>query len=181
MAMSLHGDDASFVSCQATVPLYDRAMTRTDDDQLREVADLTSVVTYRLARANNKLTAQVAHLLKESSDLSLAEWRILRLLAAQNETTMADLARATEIDKGQLSRKIKALREAGHVTVTPDAVDHRKLDLSITDAGRAAVNALLPMAAKRQAALRRKISDAELAIFLDVLQRLEEAAEIREL
>lgn len=146
-----------------------------------EVAQLMSMVTFRLARTQNKLSAQMSHLLRTRCDLTLAEFRVLRLLAVQPSTSMADLARQMGMDKGQLSRKIKAMQAQDLVDLTPNRSDNRKQDLRITSKGMAEVDALMPLALHRQELLRRNISDEEMAVFLRVLDRLEDAAEIRDL
>ncbi len=146
-----------------------------------EVTQLMSMVTFRLARTQNKLSAQMSHILRTRSDLTLAEFRVLRLLAVQPSTSMADLARQMAMDKGQLSRKIKAMRAQNLVDLTPNRSDNRKQDLCITSRGKAEVDALMPLSLRRQELLRRNISDEEMAVFLRVLDRLEDAAEIRDL
>ena len=149
--------------------------------QSAEVAELMSMVTFRLARTQNKLSAHMSHLLRTRSALTLAEFRVLRLLAVQPSTSMADLARQMGMDKGQLSRKIKAMQAQDLVDLTPNRSDQRKQDLQITSQGRSAVEALMPLAVHRQEMLRRDISDDEMEVFLSVLARLEDAADIRDL
>ncbi|UWR23349.1 MarR family winged helix-turn-helix transcriptional regulator [Sulfitobacter sp. S190] len=150
------------------------------DDTDRIAERLTSFVTFRLARTQNKLNAQITHYLKTHSDISLVDWRVLRLLEAMGDTTMSQLARLLQMDKGQLSRKITGLVKRALVNSRTDEIDSRQQILSIADEGRAIVEAMLPRALARQAMLTAEISQEELAQFLDVLGRIDRAAERRD-
>ncbi|QUJ75364.1 winged helix-turn-helix transcriptional regulator [Sulfitobacter albidus] len=141
---------------------------------------LTSFLTFRIARTQNKLNAQITHYLKTQSDISLVDWRVLRLLDAMGDTTMSQLARLLQMDKGQLSRKIRGLVERGLITSRVDKIDSRQQILRIDAAGKAMVAATLPVVQHRQRRLVEGISEADLELFLDVLGRIDTASEDRE-
>ncbi len=154
-----------------------------DDDTVREeaIAALTQIVTFRMARAQNKLNAQMTYLLRQTSDLSLVEWRILRMIAAYGPATMADLARLVEMDKGQLSRKVHAMTERDLIISIPDPVDHRKFILSLSPSAEGLLERLMPMASRRIHALVGDISAKDLETFFNVLAHIDRAAEQRDL
>lgn len=154
-----------------------------DDDPARKeaIAALTRIVTFRLARTQNKLNAQMTYLLRKTSDLSLVEWRILRMIAAYGPATMADLARLVEMDKGQLSRKVHAMTERDLITSTPDPVDHRKFILSLSPSAEGLLERLMPMVSRRIDALVGDISAEDLETFFNVLAHIDRAAEQRDL
>lgn len=151
-------------------------------DHIKEAArDLTSFVTFRMARTQNKLNAQAVHLLKTHSDLSLVEWRIIQLLRLAESGSLSDISAMVQMDKGQLSRKIARMIEKGLITSRPNAKDHRKHDLALTEKAQAISAEMMPLMQKRQAHLLAGVSDAELATFFNVLARIEAAAEDRDL
>lgn len=141
---------------------------------------LTSFLTFRIARTQNKLNAQITHFLKTQSNISLVDWRVLRLLDAMGDTTMSQLSRLLQMDKGQLSRKLRALVERGLITSRVDSIDSRQQILRIDAAGRSLVAEVLPVVQRRQQLLVEAISEEELETFLDVLSKIDAAAEKRE-
>lgn len=160
---------------------HDRAtMLDISDAQPAGVEGLRSVLTFKLARAQARLSAQASHLLRKHSDLSLVEWRVIQLLLLYGETSMSVLANEFEIDKGQLSRKINSMIDKGLVVSERDPSDQRKQILSLTSKSVAVAKHMKPIMDERQKRLRAAISDAELTSFLDVLAKIENAAIIRE-
>ena len=133
---------------------------------------LTSFMTFRLARAHNKLNAQISHYLRIYSDIGLVDWRVLRLLEAMGDTTMSQLS--------QLSRKIRGLVERKLVTSRVDQVDSRQQILRIDEAGRQLVRDILPKVQERQRLLVEGISQADLEVFLEVLAKIDAASETRD-
>jgi DNA-binding MarR family transcriptional regulator/GNAT superfamily N-acetyltransferase len=69
---------------------------------------------------------------------SLIEARLIYEVATRGETTAAEVARAMGTDPGQLSRVVARLKEAGLLTLTPNARDRRQQDMTLSAAGRAA-------------------------------------------
>ncbi len=154
-------------------------MSDTDGNQ-QAAEHLTSFMTFRMARAHNKLNAQISHYLKIYSDITLVDWRVLRLLEAMGDTTMSQLSRLLQMDKGQLSRKIRGLVARKLVTSRTDLVDSRQQILRIDGAGRDLVRDVLPKVQERQRMLVEGISQRELEIFLDVLAKIDTASEARD-
>lgn len=140
---------------------------------------LTSFVTFRLARTQNKLNAQASVLLKHGSGLSLVEWRIIQLLRLSEGASMSALASDVQMDKGQLSRKIAAMIDKGLVTATPNAEDHRKQDLHLTAHALAISDKMMPIMQRRQDRLVAGISQKDLDVFFKVLGSIEDAAGAR--
>ncbi|MEQ6248688.1 MarR family winged helix-turn-helix transcriptional regulator [Sulfitobacter sp. HNIBRBA3233] len=152
-----------------------------DHDGTNDVAEhITSFLTFRIARTQNKLNAQITHYLKTQSDISLVDWRVLRLLDAMGDTTMSQLARLLQMDKGQLSRKIRGLVDRELVRSRVDRVDSRQQILRIGEAGRALVAEVLPLVQRRQRHLVNGISGEDLETFLDVLSKIDAASEHRD-
>jgi len=142
---------------------------------------LTSFVTFKLARTQNKLNAQATHFLKTQSDVSLVEWRILQLMRFFEGASMSQLAAQVQMDKGQLSRNVGAMIKKGLITTTPDKADHRKQILALTDTANAVIERMMPIMQQRQKLLVDGISPADLETFFNVLSVIDEAAEFRDL
>ena len=141
---------------------------------------ITSFLTFRIARTQNKLNAQIAHYLKTQADVSLVDWRVLRLLDAMGDTTMSQLSRLLQMDKGQLSRKLRGLIDRALIDSRMDQRDSRQQILRIDTAGRQLVAELMPMVQRRQRLLVEGISEDDLETFLDVLSKIDTASENRD-
>jgi DNA-binding MarR family transcriptional regulator len=141
-----------------------------------EVERLRNFVTYRIARVQQKLNAQAAHILRSKAGISLVEWRLLRLLAAHPESSITEISEQFDIDKGQASRKIKAMIADGLVAARVDPEDHRHQILTLTPKGVALDADLLPLMEGRQDFLVANVSKEEMAIFDTVLARIGDAA-----
>ena len=76
-----------------------------------------------------------AHL---DSEFSLTEVRVLYELAHGDRTTASGIASALEIDRGYLSRMLRAFKRRGLITTRRDADDRRHTHLALTAAGRKA-------------------------------------------
>jgi len=74
-----------------------------------------------------------AHL---DSELSLTEIRVLYELANRDGAAAADIARELELDRGYLSRTLRAFRRRGLITAAPAEGDRRRSVLRLTAAGR---------------------------------------------
>ena len=142
---------------------------------------LTSFVTFRLARTQNKLNAQASYFLKSLSDLTLVEWRIIQLLRLHEGATMSKLAREVQIDKGQLSRKISKMVDKGLITTEQDDTDHRKQKVHLTVEALTLSDRLMPVMKGRQDMLLAGITESELETFFKVLTVIDTVSERRDL
>ena len=152
---------------------------------LREERDssqlsLNDFVTYRMARVLAKLNAQASHILKTHCGLSLVQWRVIALLANGELNNLNGLASASAMDKGQLSRKIKSLVEAGYLTSQQDEKDHRAHIIKLTPAGEEIHRMMLPVMRRRQAYLTADLSEDEIEQMRESLLKIENAADRRD-
>lgn len=141
---------------------------------------LHQYLTYRLSRVQAKLNAQGARLLNDTVGLTLSQWRVVALVGVAGQTRLSTLARDTALDKGLLSRNVKALIAAGLISAQQDKIDHRVQHLSLTPEGQEIFNRALPATRKRQDHLRADLNDEEIRVFRRVLDKLEIAAERQE-
>ncbi|WP_273498781.1 MarR family winged helix-turn-helix transcriptional regulator [Lentibacter algarum] len=141
---------------------------------------LTSFVTFRLARTQNKLNAQAIFFLKSECGLSLVEWRIIQLMRLFEGASMSKLAQEVQIDKGQLSRKISVMVSKGLVRTEPHETDHRQQKLSLTDKALDINAQMMPIMQKRQDQLVAEVTPEDLEVFFNVLTAIEKASEFRD-
>ncbi|MEX0758328.1 MAG: MarR family transcriptional regulator, partial [Tistlia sp.] len=113
------------------------------------IADIRDLLTFRiamLAAANDRMGQDW---LQSLYGLRILEWRVLGLVAAREPVGFGEVARALLVDKGQLSRLVKQLGARGLLAAEPDGRDQRLVLLSLTAAGRALHDRVLPVALER--------------------------------
>ena len=138
--------------------------------------DLESFVSYRLARLNAVLYADLAHELQAHVDLSPVQWRIIALLHRHAPTTSAELVRESGMDAGLLSRNLKRLVDERLVDAAHSDDDRRRLRLSLTRRGRRLYERLIPLMRRRQTRLMRGIDERERRVLYRALDKLRDNA-----
>lgn len=139
--------------------------------------DIRSFLTYRIARLHFALNAQALRALRRHSDLTLAQWRVLALVADAKDASASELVRRSAIDKGLFSRTARQLEAAGLVASVRSETDRRQQRLSVTDQGARVHSAVLPHMRRRQAGLLDTLTDDQRSALLSALDALEGAAE----
>jgi len=142
-----------------------------------ELSQLSQFLTYRISRLHGKLNAQASRILSASVGLTLNQWRMVAFIGGAGKITASELIHYTAMDKGMVSRNVKSLIESGLVCSVPHNIDHRVHVLRLSRAGRDIFDTALPIMRRRQARLKKDVSDEDLATFRRVMDALEDAAE----
>lgn len=136
---------------------------------------LREFVTFRIARVQAKLNAQASHVLKKNAGLTLVQWRIIFVIADLGVTSSNVVCKATAMDKGLVSRKLKNLVQLGLVQSRTKEGDHRQHLLSLTDEGAQVYRKTLPIMQRRQKHLLSHLSEEETEILARILDKIETA------
>jgi DNA-binding MarR family transcriptional regulator len=97
---------------------------------------------------------------------------VLARLEALGPVRLTELAQALGLDPSSVSRQVTALERAGLVAREKDPTDQRALHLVLTDAGAAAVHALVLARAEALAALTPGWTTSEIDDLTDRVARL---------
>ncbi|ODT25511.1 MAG: MarR family transcriptional regulator [Microbacterium sp. 69-7] len=89
------------------------------------------MATFRLAR---RLRSQRA-----VDTMSDAQFAVLAALSVHGQHTLGELADRERVSAPSMNRTVNGLEESGYLTRTTDADDRRKVNIALTDAGRAVV------------------------------------------
>jgi DNA-binding MarR family transcriptional regulator len=108
--------------------------------------------------------------------LSDFEWRIMSQVGDRAPMSLNELAVITSHDKGQLSRGVKRLVEAG-LLVRESRRGERGVFISPTKAGRALFDRLADQAVRRNARLIKGLTREELEVLSQVIDKLEANAQ----
>lgn len=137
--------------------------------------------TFHIQRLAAYAKSSVSRRYLEPFALSLPEWRLLTLIAEVSPVTFADITARTLMDKGQVSRTLRALQRRELVEVGPvgerraagrPAGVNPRVIVSMAPGGRALYERILPLAREHQARLIELLSPEERRLFLDVVERL---------
>ncbi len=149
-------------------------MTRGDDTTRGEESggrghvdgfDLTRFFPYRLAVLAERVSLAVSQLYADRFDLTRAEWRVLAALGANRTMSAKDIGPYSTLDKMQVSRAVARLEERGLVRREEDASDRRAKILSLTPAGRAMHQKIVPLVRAREDYLLGEMTPEERTLF----------------
>ena len=141
----------------------------------------SSFVTYRLAKLQSKLNAQGTAILKKKSGLSLVEWRVIQVIRMFDKPSLSQIADHVQMDKGQLSRKIKVMIEKGLLISCRDDDDKRIQKLELTETALRINKELIPVMEQRQHQLLADVTPEELALFYRIINKIEAASKTRDI
>ncbi|MEO1102709.1 MAG: MarR family winged helix-turn-helix transcriptional regulator [Pseudomonadota bacterium] len=137
------------------------------------VRDIRDLLTFRLAAISTACDRLGQRWLSEDHDLRIAEWRALGVTAAMAPARFQDLARTLLMDKGRLSRVVRALAARRLVVTEPDCDDQRTVIVRLTEEGRALHGRILVEAHTRNEAVARGLSANEVADLFRLIDKLE--------
>jgi len=137
-------------------------------------------LTYRLLKTHLALNAQASAVLDRTAGITLGQWRVLAFIGSGDVRTSRAVTAASGLDPAQTSRSLKALEEEGLIKSDRLPEDRRTLELSLTDKGREAFEAILPLMQARQQHLLDALSPDERKVILSALEKLEIASERRD-
>ncbi len=145
---------------------------RPEGGALRRLSTLPEALSFRISRLAAIGERAGGQYFKREFDLTLVEWRILGLAATEGMITFAALRDTLLLDKGQLSRTIKALVSRGLIETRKSETDSRQIDLYITPAGQELNDKALCFTSQRNAVMAGVLSDDERAEFERMLDLL---------
>jgi DNA-binding MarR family transcriptional regulator len=133
--------------------------------------DLYGFTPYRLAVAAKRTSEELARQYRDRFGISIPEWRVLVHLAHSGEVSVRDIEARVAMEKYEVSRAAKRLREEGLIERRENPADRRLVIMSLTPKGHAMMADLLPMAKAHQQDLENRLGLAfrKLEIGLEAL------------
>ncbi len=138
--------------------------------------DLERFFPYRLSVLSNTVTRALARLYESEHDLTVAEWRLLAILARFGPISANGVCERSAMDKVRVSRAVTRAVSRGLVDRGVDRNDRRRSALTLTPRGRAIHDRIVPLARDREAQILSTLSKEEGDGLLDALTRLQVAA-----
>ena len=132
---------------------------------------LEKFLPYRRSVLSNTVSSAIAAAYFMNFGLSIPEWRVMAVLAANPGLSAAEVTARTAMDKVAVSRAVNALLAAGRLQRTTAPADRRRTHLALTRAGERVYSRVVPMALQYERNLVAPLSARDLAT-LDRLVRV---------
>jgi DNA-binding MarR family transcriptional regulator len=107
---------------------------------------LERFLPYRLSVLSNTVSSAIAMAYFDNFGLSIPEWRVMAVLAANPGLSAAEVTARTAMDKVAVSRAVATLLAAGRLRRTMVKSDRRRTHLELTPAGKRVYARVVPMA-----------------------------------
>jgi DNA-binding MarR family transcriptional regulator len=137
-----------------------------------ELAPITGMLSSRLMVLANLLKRSAILRYRRTPGLSSVEFGLVAALGRRPPMSVARLAEAVGMDKGQISRALAGLVSRKLVARSANSRDNREVLVNLTPAGLAAHETLVAGARERSARLVAGLSDEEVAALLRQIERL---------
>ncbi|HEY6123251.1 MAG TPA: MarR family winged helix-turn-helix transcriptional regulator [Steroidobacteraceae bacterium] len=138
----------------------------------REKLHLEGFLPYRLSVLSNTVSSAIAAAYFANFGLSIPEWRVMAVLAANPGLVAAEVTARTAMDKVAVSRAVATLLDAGRLQRTTAPSDRRRTHLALTTAGARVYAQVVPMALKYERQLVAPLSKSDLATLDRILRVL---------
>jgi len=126
---------------------------------------LEKFLPYRLSVLSNTVSSAIAAAYFMNFGLSIPEWRVMAVLAANPGLSAAEVTARTAMDKVAVSRAVAALLSAGRLRRTTVPADRRRTHLALTRAGESVYAQVVPMAIEYERSLVAPLSKRDRATF----------------
>jgi DNA-binding MarR family transcriptional regulator len=141
--------------------------------------NLQAFLPYRLSIASNAVSARIAREYQSRFGLKIPEWRLMAVLGEGKPLTQRELVAATLMDKVTVNRAAKALAERALIARQAHGSDGRSHHLTLSDAGRALYDEIVPAALAMEQKLLKSLSAEQRAQLDAMLATLIAAADAR--
>ena len=135
------------------------------------------MLLYRVWRLNARAGRIVMRMCEAEFGITRREWRLMAVLAVQEGMLSSQLAERAGLDRARTSRALGQLVDKHLVARQPRAGNRREVALRLTDAGRALHDRLMPRVAAINQSLLSVLSEGEVSVLEQLLQRLQARAD----
>jgi DNA-binding MarR family transcriptional regulator len=145
----------------------------------RSISGLESHLGYWLRRVSNTVSSKFARSL-HARQTSVAEWVLLRHLYGREQATPGELAEASTMTRGAISKIIDKLQAKGWIRSKVNPEDNRGQLLSLTPVGRRNLPELAEIADQNDEQFFACLDADERAALKSLLSKLAEHHQIRD-
>ncbi len=138
---------------------------------------LETFLPYRLTVLANSVNRILARLYEQKHGLTVAEWRLLAILARFGPLSANGVCQRSAMDKVRVSRAVARAVAGGLINRGVDSADRRRSVLTVTSKGRAIHDQIVPLALDQEAVLLEALEPHEVEMLFGLLDRLQTRAQ----
>ncbi len=138
---------------------------------------LEEFLPYRLSYTSNLVSEAIARAYDSLFGLTIAEWRLIAVIAEHDRITQQGIGARTRMDKVTVSRAAIALAGRGLIARTQNPEDRRAHCLTLTREGRTLYAQVAPKARELESQIFGAFSTAEIEAFVATLRRIDRILE----
>lgn len=132
---------------------------------------IESYLSYSLAAAHRRVHQTLNAKLKELG-IQVEAWRILEVLSAEKDRTMGELADVVLMNPPTLTKLVDRMVSDGLVHRQVSQVDHRRVQLALTNLGRSQVEKLRKFATAQNDEILQKLGPDKVQVLKEALKSL---------
>lgn len=121
---------------------------------------------------SNKMSNGASQLYAFLFDMGVTDWRILSLLAVEENIPASRICHVIGLDKSAVSRSLAKLQERGYIEMTVDKKDSRAKKNKLTPAGLAMYEKMYHVAKEREEKFLEVLSDEDQEHLIRILNIL---------
>ncbi len=141
------------------------------------VDELHSLINVKLNVVNVKLSRQIGQAVQSKANLRLPEWRIISLLSSAGSMSQADIRSNIGMDKGQISRTVKAMLQNELLRFEGQDSQARNVRLCLTEKGHDVHMQVDSMMEKHKAQVLSLLSPDEKQALYNCLVQIEKSVD----
>lgn len=135
--------------------------------------DYTQLIGYLIVKGEVCVKRKILSVfLEKGYDITFEQWTVLNVLYVEPGLIQSEIATRTYKDKTNVTRILDVLCKKGYVVREKHEEDRRSSCIYLTDEGRDMFNDLIPSVKSINEQFRKGISDEELEIFKNVLEKI---------
>lgn len=138
----------------------------------RSRLDLERYVPALITFLANKLSAGASNLYRKEFGVGIVEWRIIALLAVEQDINANYICSVIGLDKALVSRTVKNLKNQGLISLQKSSLDSRNQLIALTTGGYALHDKMIKVALERENKLLSVLTAEEKDTLIDLLLKL---------
>jgi len=158
-------------SARAVQPDHDNGQSSAP--QSASAIDLERFLPYRLIRLSHAISRGIAAEYQQQFSISIAEWRVLAVIARFPGSSASELGEHTGMDKVSMHRAVRALQQGQLIASDQAAHDRRRQDLRLSSSGQQLHDQIAPRALEFEQRLLAPLGSARSEQLHDLLDRLQ--------
>lgn len=140
--------------------------------RMNDAFHLSAFLPYQLAVLSERISRRLSVEYGKTHGLTVAEWRVLVHLQRCGAVSVRDIHNCVNLEKPRVSRAVSRLEAAGYVKKDTVETDGRLVAVSLTAAGRAALECIIPAAQGIEAKLRDAVGKEDMQALLRVMEKM---------